>query len=55
MTRDEAYDHMRILLQLLLADNEKYLKAAKNVHAKREIETRSQQIRDALRAADEAQ
>jgi hypothetical protein len=54
MTRNEAYEAMKIALRDVLPDVEAIARNAKNVAARKRAQSRAQQIREVLKAAEEA-
>jgi hypothetical protein len=54
MTRNEAYEAMKAALRDVLPDIEVIARSAKNVAARRAAQARVLQIREVLKAAEEA-
>ena len=54
MTRNEAYEAMQTVLRDVLPDIEVTARSAKNVAARRAAQARARQIREVLKAAEEA-
>jgi hypothetical protein len=54
MTRDEAYEAMKTALRDVLPEIEVIARSAKNVAARRAAQARALQIREVLKAAEEA-
>jgi hypothetical protein len=54
MTRNEAYEAMQTVLRDVLPDIEVIARSAKNVAARRAAQARVLQIREVLKAAEEA-
>ena len=54
MTRNEAYEAMKAALRDVLPDIDAIARSAKNVAAKKAARARALQIREVLKAAEEA-